>query len=65
MKEKEESFALKAVDSSKVSFPLPFPFGFTGITFINQYTITNKFFEEAPIHFKIKGQLQIILFTLN
>lgn len=55
--EQEESFALKTVDSSKVSFPLPFPFGFTGITFINQYTITNKFFEEAPIHFKIKGPI--------
>ena len=55
--EKEESFALKAVDSSKVSFPLPFPFGFTGTTFINKYTITNKFFEEAPINFKIKGPI--------
>lgn len=55
--EKEESFALKTVDSSKVSFPLPFPFGFTGITFINQYTITNNFFEEAPINIKIKGPI--------
>lgn len=55
--EQEESFALKAIDSSKVSFPLPFPFGFTGISFINQYTITNNFFEEAPINIKIKGPI--------
>lgn len=55
--EQEESFALKTVDSSKVSFPLPFPFGFTGTTFINQYTVTNKFFEEAPIQFNIKGPI--------
>lgn len=53
--EKEENFSLKSTDATKVSFPLPFPFGFIGQSFINSYTINNNFFEEAPIKITIIG----------
>lgn len=56
--EKEETFALKSTDASKVTFPLPFPFGFTGVSFVNKYTIKNVFYEAAPIKIIIKGPVE-------
>lgn len=65
--EHEESFALKTIDSSKVTYPLPFPFGFAGISFVNKYTITNNFFIDAPVKIEINGPIgnNPILIKLN
>lgn len=55
--EQEEVFALKSTDASKVTFPLPFPFGFTGQSFVNSYRITNNFYAAAPLKITIKGPI--------
>lgn len=54
----EESFALKATESSLTKFPLGFPFGFVGRVFKKQQKITNAFFTDAPITITIKGQIK-------
>ncbi|MBQ6922093.1 MAG: phage baseplate protein [Clostridia bacterium] len=53
----EESFDLKNSDPDP-TFPLSFPFGFVGLSFINEVRIKNSFFADAPIHIKISGYVE-------
>ena len=52
----DESFSLKKTTAAS-SFPLSFPFGFTGMVFKNKYKVTNSFFADAPIIVKITGDI--------
>jgi len=52
-----ETFDLKN-NSSDPSFPLPFPFGFVGLSFVNAVRVKNPFFEPAPVSIKISGYIE-------
>jgi hypothetical protein len=53
----EETFDLKN-NTPDPSFPLPFPFGFVGLSFVNAVKIKNSFFEPAPVSIKISGYIK-------
>lgn len=55
--EVNQSFALKSVDNTAVSFPLNFPFRFRGKIFINTFDVKNEFYEDAPVIIKITGNI--------
>lgn len=55
--EQEENFSLQNTDTSNVTYPLPFPFGFIGKSFINNMQISNDFFESVPINLTIVGPI--------
>ena len=53
----ETTFEIKH-NADDISFPLPFPFGFVGMTFSNSIKVTNPFFEPAPVFVTIKGYIE-------
>ncbi len=56
--EEIESYFSFTVDEKPPTYPLKFPFGFIGATFVNQTTAINTFFESAPIFIKISGYVE-------
>lgn len=52
-----EVFSLQSIDNNLATFPLGFPFGFAGKTFINQFVIQNEFYEAAPAIIHITGSI--------
>lgn len=47
-----------AVPEEYVTYPLPFEFGFEGLSLQKEYTVTNNFFDSVPIEVRIKGELK-------
>lgn len=53
----ESSFDMKRNDERSTEFPLPFPFGFVGLSLVNSVTLKNPFFIHAPITVTISGYI--------
>ena len=54
----EDSFALKNTSVESTSFPLGFPFGFSGRIFNKKKYVSNPFHIESPISITISGQIR-------